>query len=225
MSRIAAISLVIVAVSTSQGRTAITVHTSDFINDASRTAFNGFESIPNDGTFYTGGAGPYVEDGISVEQINGDPPNDIWVTYWSDYVWFPNGHDNGYTRITRADGLDFANIGMVRGSGTYRSPLWLMYELYDDGSLVLSGSVSHNRAGLPAGYIGFSGGGFDEILLRDAGGSDISNYTFHDGTANSLVLNSIETSAAVPEPSTLAVWSLLTGLGFGLAWWRRRKAA
>jgi hypothetical protein len=31
--------------------------------------------------------------------------------------------------------------------------------------------------------------------------------------------------AGVPEPNTLAIWSLLGTLGFGVGWWRRRKAA
>jgi len=32
-------------------------------------------------------------------------------------------------------------------------------------------------------------------------------------------------TSATPEPSTLAMWSLLGGLGLTAAWWRRRRAA
>ena len=36
---------------------------------------------------------------------------------------------------------------------------------------------------------------------------------------------SLEGSQVIPEPSTLIIWSLLGGLGTGVGWWRRRKAA
>ena len=64
--------LVLILCCASGSHAAIVVHTSDFIPDGSRTHFNGFEAIPNDGTFYTGGNGPYAEGGITVEQINGN---------------------------------------------------------------------------------------------------------------------------------------------------------
>jgi hypothetical protein len=104
---------------------AVVVHVSDFIPDGSRTNFNGFESIPNDGTFFTGGSGPYVEDGIQVQQINGDAGNDIWVTYLSwgaegAHAWYPTGGDNGYTRVTMADGSEFGSVGFLRGSVSFK---------------------------------------------------------------------------------------------------------
>jgi len=71
--------LALVAISEAQAVPIL--HTSDFIADANRSHFNDFESIPNDGTFFTGASGPYNGDGISVTQMNGDSGNDIWVTY------------------------------------------------------------------------------------------------------------------------------------------------
>ena len=35
----------------------------------------------------------------------------------------------------------------------------------------------------------------------------------------------LDSDPAIPEPSTLIIWSLLAGLGMGFGWWRRRKAA
>lgn len=36
---------------------------------------------------------------------------------------------------------------------------------------------------------------------------------------------SVFSEGAVPEPSTLIIWSLLGGLGLGVGWWRRKRAA
>lgn len=35
----------------------------------------------------------------------------------------------------------------------------------------------------------------------------------------------VEAGAAVPEPTTIIVWSLLGSLAIGLGWWRKRRAA
>jgi hypothetical protein len=172
----------------------IIVHTNDFIDDSTRSHFNGFESIPNVKGIYTGGHGPYVEDGIVVEQITNE--GNIWVTMsgetpdeWrpeGSYSWYPNNGDYGPTKVTLQDGSDFVNVGFLRGSGGNTTTL-LLYELYDNGSRVLSGSVSASQN---ASYLGFSGGGFDEILMWD-------NFAW----ANCLVIDSIETSGtAVPLP-------------------------
>ena len=200
---------------------AITLHTSDFIDDASRSNFNGFEAIPNDGATYTGGSGPYIEDGVKVEQINGDRGNDIAViysggTYEGSYSWYPNGGDSGYTMITMADGSDFNNIGFYAGTGD--SPSLILFDLLLDGSSVFSGSTPFIGTRGDFNYIGFSGGGFDAMLVRDNLGGGNS---FYDGGLNSLALDAIETSA-VPIPP--AVWLFGSGL-LGLVGIARRKKA
>lgn len=150
--------LLLGACSTAQ---AITVHNADFINDADRTNFNGFENIPNDGTYYTGGSGPYTEDGIQVQQINGDSGNDIWVTCTScglegNFGWYPNGGDFGYTQITRSGGIDFEDVGMLIGSGWIGGAGEVFWELLDNGISVMTGSFTPS-AGPNPDYIGFSG--------------------------------------------------------------------
>lgn len=182
------------------------LHTSDFIDDASRSHFNSFEKIPNDGLLYTGGSGPYIEDGIRVEQINGDSGNNIMISYDPGgrdgrYAWYPIGGDRGFTSISLASGMDFDDVGFLIGSG--HNPVSLAhYELWNDGALVMSGSVSHQTS---FHYLGFEGGGFDTIRLWDSTG------------VNALTLDAIETrtkSATVPEPTVFSLLGLgLLGLG------------
>jgi hypothetical protein len=201
---------------------------SDYIDDSLRTHFNGFENIPTTvrtlpHLVYSGGAGPYVEDGISVQQLNGDSGNDILVNssfliYEGNRSWYPFAGDHGYTKITMADGSDFIDFGFYALSGSSGPPaLLLNYQLFLDGALVLIGSTPVPNYGDGAQYVGFGGAGFDIICL---------SVLNRDG-ANILALDSLETAggtaaSSVPEPTSLIL--LGTGLCvFVLAAWRRRK--
>lgn len=185
-----------------QGIASIVVHTSDFINDSDRTYFNGFEGMPSTNSWKE----PYIEDNIIVRQIN---VVNIMTTYEmnggieGERSWYPKAGDNGYTRIMRFDGSNFINVGMVRSSGIPELYMpgngHLLFELYDDGSLIYSGSVPHVQS---PQYLGFSGGGFDEIRLRDGEIQVASSVS--DGTRNALAIDSIEISN-IPEPTTLSL--------------------
>jgi len=184
------------------------VQFSDFIADGSRSNFNGFENIPNDGLFFTGGNGPYVEDGISVKQVNGN--DKIYVTmelHQGNFIWYPNAGDHGYTEITRSGAVDFGNAGMTIQSGfNAATPRSTFYELLNDGATVLAGSyISANGQ-----YLGFSGGGFDTIRLSNCLDCDPFSTTITDGHFQALAVDSIEISA-VPEPETYAMF--MAGLG------------
>lgn len=195
------------------------LQTTDFI--VAPANFNGFENIPNDGTFYTGGAGPYTEDGISVRQINGDPPNDIWVTIAQSvgleteglYAWYPNGGDNGYTSISLSTMANMDSISLIfRSYGGN-----VAYDLLDDGNSVLSGTLTF--ASFDLGRIGFSGGGFDTVLLRGGAlGNGVDNGAFQALHIDSIKVND---RGQIPEPATAA----LVGLSLlGLAATRRRRS-
>ncbi len=183
---------------------AATLQTTDFI--ASPDHFNGFEGIlGGEG----GNHGPtYTEDGITVTQVNGQG-KDIWTTYMfagaqGSHAWYPNGGDNGYTSITLQGGGQFGDIDFLAGSGYFGGGLTLYYELALGGSVLQSGSLAHTSAGH---WMGFSGGGFDEVRIRD----DYSFTSSLTGGLNAFAIDSIKVTSPVPEPETYAL--LLAGLG------------
>jgi hypothetical protein len=217
------------------------VHTTDFIPDNARTHFNGFEAIPNstlppftpEASFYTGGNGPYVEGGISVRQVNGDDGNDIWVNvgmggvYEGSRAWYPNGgtQRNSYAEITMADGSDFSNVGFYVSDGGWATKIY--FDLLSNGVSVLSGSVTPppQWSYFIFGYLGFSGGGFDTIRVRDNPPTWPDEYrgtNVYDGYTT-LMLDAIEVGgtgapASVPEPGA----ALTLGLGLAALQFVRR---
>jgi hypothetical protein len=187
--------------------------TTDFINSAAY--FNGFENIPVGGSiFYTGGSTPYSEGGITVRQIGGDAGNDIWTTLGGmegSRSWYPNGGDSGYTDIRLTSGADFADISFLfRAYATGG----LQYSLLNNGVQVLGGTLDSANSSLARA--GFTGGGFDQLLLRTG-----VTGTFGDARHQALQLDSIDANAAaVPEPASLALF----GLGLmGLVSLRRKQ--
>jgi hypothetical protein len=196
------------------GAQAATLETTDFI--ATPTQFNGFEAI---GISYNYPA-TYTEDGITVSQIN-SLVAPIWTTYTPNiggqglYGWYPNGGDFGYTSITLQSGADFQNISFLVGSGFGNaSNLGMYYELRLNGGLVQSGSLDQTGQ---MHWLGFSGGGFDEVLLGDSSFRPVTSF----GSYNALALDSIKVSAsAVPEPGSYAL--VLAGLATVGALARRR---
>jgi hypothetical protein len=193
------------------------VHTTDFINNANRTHFNGFENITTVGPFYDGGSGPYTEDTIQVQQINAT--TSIWVTYnfgsgfEGNYGWYPNGGDNGYSEISLTGGSKFDLVGFNVGTGYFSGVSEYLFELLDNNSVVFSGAISGSST-----YLGFSGGVFDTIRVRDSVGGG-GNVT--DGAFQAMTFDSIET-ASVPEPASMVIWSI-GALGMGLVARRRAK--
>jgi hypothetical protein len=194
---------------------AITIYTTDFINNAERINFNGFEGLPDTSSF----GSIYTEDGITVEQVNGEQ-NDIWTTYqgWGaegSRSWYPNGGDFGYTKITRQNNSDFQNIGLLFGSGfSTNDPITYVYDLLQDGLSVLSGTLFRDSS---PNYLGFGDGGFDEVRLAAYFGNN-SNQTLSGFQA--LAIDSIELSDAptsVPEPASLLGLLTVGALGTGSA--------
>ncbi len=195
---------------------AATVSPLDVIPDADRDYFNGFESIQSGSNH----PNTYTEDNIVVTQVS-DQPNDIWTSYnpgggEGAFSWYPNGGDYGYTKISLADGGSFDAIGMLMGSGN-GSHVSIWYSLRLDGVEVDGGTFLHTRAFT---YVGFSGGIFDEIWLRDGNPTRVGSLT--DGSHNALALDSIEVSSVAPVPLPATLPFLLIGLG-GFAALRRKS--
>lgn len=197
---------------------ALTIHTSDFIQDDDRAYFNGFEGLPdspNTTMDYV-----YTEDNIRVEQIVNpniyDQFPQIWVAGVPDgpegnNAWYPNGGDYGYTMITMEDGGEFSNLGLLVGSGGGLQTTHVMFELFYQGNLVSSGNVDFL---FDFQYLGFSDEIFDTLLLRDTR-VDPSGVSFLDSNINTLSIDNIEVSS-VPAPSAL----YLLGLGLMLLYGR-----
>lgn len=173
---------------------AITLQTTDFINNSERTNFNGFEGLPNVGNY----GSVYTEDGITVEQVNGEQ-NDILTIYQSwggegANSWYPSSGDFGYTRITRQANSDFVNIGLLTGSGySNNSPITYAYQLLNNGVSVFSGSLFDASS---PNYLGFSEGGFDEVRLGAYSGNNPSQTL---SGFQALAIDSIELSGN-PQP-------------------------
>jgi len=214
------------------GHAAPIVHTSDFIADAGRTGFNGFENLTD---WFAYGTSTHTEGGIKVERTG--LTRGVWTVMGSNNrtgfegvrAWYPEAVLNypivtGYDRITLASGAAFDSIGMLVGSGyggycrddacdIAASFLSLHYELLFRGVSVASGVLTHHPN---AHYLGFSGGGFDEVRLWDR---NVNGWP----DQNALIIDAIEVAAsAVPEPGTPAM--LLLGLGvLGMAARNRRS--
>ena len=198
---------------------ALVIYNSDFIADDSRSYFNGFEGLPdspNTTMDYV-----YIENNIKVEQVVNPSIYDQFPQIWvaavpggpeGNNAWYPNSGDYGYTMITMEDGSDFNNIGLLVGSGSPRTTS-VMFELYNDGSIVTSGNVDFL---FDFQYLGFSNEIFDALLIRDTTANH-DTVSFLDSNLNALSLDSIEVRS-VPEPSFL----FLFGAGLTIIYMQRK---
>jgi hypothetical protein len=222
---VAAAGAVLIAVGlagTAQAKTITVTNTNDSGSGSIRTNFNGFEGLPDFDSY----GSVYTEDGIKVEQVNGDL-NGILTTYqdWGAEglkSWYADGGDFGFTKITRQDRSDFDNIGLLIGSGYIGSsvPITYVYDVLKNGVSLLSGTLFKNNS---PNYLGFSGGDFNEIRLAAYFGNDPQKTI---GGFQALAIDSIElssSSTSVPEPGTLIGLVGIASLGAGSAMKRKQQ--
>ena len=213
------------------------VQTTNFIGNA-YVHFNGFEGAQAQSSgAYPGDS--YTEGGIKVTQQYASGAgksirtDSIAGGFEGSKSWGPPFGDYGWTDITKSDGSDFVDIGFLIGSAYGRAvsggsntatSAYVYYELWNDGAMVFSDTLIGQS--VDAHWLGFSGGGFDEIKLRD--GADFVNKLdmASSGFANGLFIDSIKTAGdstgdpgRVPEPGSLA----LAGLAFGVSMGVRRR--
>jgi hypothetical protein len=181
------------------------------------------------------------QGGVVVGSSNPAGTNGNYGWAEGEHGWYAS--DFGYTKITMSNGSDFSNVGFDVGSGFDRvTPTYIYYKLLKDGQAVSSGYVPFlsdpRNNGYPCdfGYLGFSGGGFNEIWVRDCNGpthydgslgknvldvqpGDPFSASNLSGNYSALAIDAVEVSS-VPEPSTLALLGIAV---ISLAVYRQRR--
>lgn len=190
---------------------AATVHLADIV--AAPAAVMDFEDAPN---LFNGAVGR-SSNGIRIQQIGGDGGNDIWSAsgLGNGRAWYPDGGDEGWTRIRRVGGANFDAVSFFGGSGWITPPQTLYFELADDGAVVLSGTLAASFGG---SWFGFAGGDFDELRIRASQGwvtgllDCPSGGPGGNGGCNAAWVDDIRVGTALlplPSSAALAVLALL----------------
>ena len=187
------------------------LRSTDFIANATRSGFNGFErSVAFPGTDPS-----HTEGGITATAVAGT----VWTGFVSwggegNRAWYHDHGSFGFTRITMEDGRDFQDVGLLIGHGNAGGFARYLYDVRLNGALVLFGLLDGTRGQ----YLGFSGGGFDEIRVIGAGidfaAGLLGQLEVGGGVFQAVAIDSIEVRfTAVPGPAALALFGLgLTGL-------------
>jgi hypothetical protein len=145
------------AASTAQGAA---VYLADIVPVAS--AVNDFELAP------ANLVSTWSQQGVRATQMAGD--GDIWMASGfgnGSRSWYPNGGDDGWTRITLDNGNNFDAVSFFGGSGWLTPGQSMYFELADDDVVVLSGTLGATFGG---SWFGFAGGDFDEVRIRASQG-------------------------------------------------------
>jgi hypothetical protein len=215
----------------------ITVESTNFIS--SPTYFNGFERIGPRTTYHPNSQygfdlsfpfnRNYSEGGITVRDVMTiNDPNVFGVHVgWAQPAWGGDGNYNwysvgiGYTDIRLRNHGEIQSIQFLEGSGHLNNTDYVAYELLNHGVVVATGTIldltSCCIAGTGSGfyqYIGFSGGGFNEVRIQ----GDQGLTAFNPLNPSTFAIDDIAVipvQHGVPEPSTWAMMLIgFAGLGF-----------
>lgn len=207
---------------------AATVHLADIV--AAPAGVMDFEDAPD---FFNGAIGRSGA-GIHIQQVWGDGladngGNDMWSVsgLGNGRSWYPDGGDDGWTRISRAGAARFEAISFFAGSGWITAPQTLYFELADNGTVVLSGTLDTSFGG---SWYGFAGGDFDEVRLRASQGwvtglLDCPSGGLVGGACNHAWVDDIRIGAAreLALPGTAWLAMPLLGVAAGLRRARPRR--
>lgn len=193
----------------------IVVQTSEYILPSERTNFVDFSGVSTNNPVY-------IQDGVQTSALGNSPYG--YNDGQGSYFYFQGS--GIVDQITLTNGGEFGDVGLMLGTGFYAGS-YGAYKLLDHGNVVLTGNIgpiAGYGSGFNPQFLGFSGGGFDTILLSDnAGGPSFVG----SGDYSAIEIASIENRGTssltpVPEPSTYAAagvgaLSLMVGL-------KRRKS-
>lgn len=111
------------------------------------------------------------------------------------------------TEITRTTGEDFSDIDMQISSGWTPNaigPVYLWVQLLNDGNLVFESNIDIQSGD----YVGFVGGGFDEILIGSYASEAVRDAR-DPAARNAIAIDNISVGTFVPTPGGISL--LLAG--------------
>jgi hypothetical protein len=135
----------------------------------------------------------------------------------------------GYSDIRLTSGGDFQSLQFLASSG-FRgiTTTFIAYQVLELGSVIASGTLAINAFCCDVGsgwqFVGFSGGGFDEVRVQ----AFADNNQFNAADFQAIALDNVAAvpTVAVPLHSSIVVqFTGLLGLLGLVAWGRRRKTA
>jgi hypothetical protein len=213
------------------GASAITVETTNFIS--SPTYFNGFEGVAGNVPVFLPGPTPktvsYSEGGITVSasgiSFGALEPVGSY-DYWNGVgqsQWYAPLY--GYSDIRLTSGGNFQSLQFLASSG-FRgiTTTFIAYQVLELSSVIAFGTLAIDAFCCDVGagwqFVGFSGGGFDEVRVQAYSTADSAQ--FNAANFQAIALDNVAAVPQVPLPPSIVLQA--TGLGLlGLLGWRRKR--
>ncbi len=155
----------------------------------------------------------YSPNSVLVDE--GDRPGPYTLLSLSDYQFFHKDEGGPLDLLPKAGYVLFLDP-----NGRTQSD-WLAW----DGVTEQFSFASAERPGLPTPPTGLNQLG---TVVEGSAPAEVSGFFWSSDAVTKYGLSILVTSAeeaAVPEPASFVVWSLLGVVGLSVGWWRRRRAA